>query len=113
MLVDVHNGMRCVREEVFGPVLAVLPFDDLDDAVALANDSPYGLAGMVWTRDLDTAQRVACDVRTGTMWVNTFGNRDLRAPFGGFKSSGVGREGGDHSLDFYTELKSVVLRTGS
>ena len=111
VLVDVHNGMRCVREEIFGPVLAVMPFDTIEEAVDIANDSPYGLAGSVWTRSLETAQTVAREVRTGNMWVNCFSVRDLRAPFGGFKDSGIGREGGDHSLEFYTELKSVVLKT--
>jgi aminomuconate-semialdehyde/2-hydroxymuconate-6-semialdehyde dehydrogenase len=111
VLVDVDNSMRCVQEEIFGPVLAVLPYDSLDEAVALANDTRYGLAGMVWTRSLDTAQRVAREVRTGNLWVNCFSVRDLRAPFGGYKDSGIGREGGNHSREFYTEQKSVVLKT--
>ncbi|MGY1841541.1 MULTISPECIES: aldehyde dehydrogenase [unclassified Modestobacter] len=111
VLVDVDNTMRCVREEIFGPVLAVLPFDTIDEAIEIANDSPYGLAGSVWTTSLETAQTVARRVRTGTMWVNCFGVRDLRAPFGGFKDSGIGREGGDHSLEFYTEQKAVVIKT--
>jgi aminomuconate-semialdehyde/2-hydroxymuconate-6-semialdehyde dehydrogenase len=111
VLVDVDNSMRCVREEIFGPVLSVMPFDDLDDAIKIANDTPYGLAGMVWTSSLDTAQRVAREIRTGNVWVNCFSVRDPRSPFGGFKDSGIGREGGNHSLEFYTELKSVVLKT--
>jgi aminomuconate-semialdehyde/2-hydroxymuconate-6-semialdehyde dehydrogenase len=113
VLVDVDNSMRCVQEEIFGPVLAVMPFDDLDEAIAIANDTRYGLAGMVWTQSLDNAQRVAREVRTGNLWVNCFSVRDLRAPFGGYKDSGIGREGGDHSLEFYTEQKSVVLKTFS
>lgn len=106
---DVDNAMRCVREEIFGPVQTILPFDTVDDAIAIANDSDYGLAGMVWTTDLDTAHRVAREVRTGTMWVNCFFVRDLRAPFGGYKSSGLGREGGDYSHEFFTEAKAVVM----
>jgi len=111
VLVGADNSMRCVREEIFGPVLAVLPFDDLGEAIAVANDSPYGLAGMAWTQSLDTAQRIAREVRTGNMWINCFSVRDPRAPFGGYGDSGIGREGGDHSAEFYTELKSVVLKT--
>ena len=108
---DADNSMRSCREEIFGPVEMVMPFDDVDEAVAMANDSPYGLAGMVWTRDLDTAHRVAREVRTGTMWVNCFFVRDLRMPFGGYKRSGMGREGGDYSHEFFTEAKAVVMKT--
>lgn len=108
---DADNSMRTCREEIFGPVEMVIPFDDLNDAVTMANDSPYGLAGMVWTRDLDTAHRVAREVRTGTMWVNCFFVRDLRMPFGGYKQSGMGREGGNYSYEFFTEAKAVVMRT--
>jgi acyl-CoA reductase-like NAD-dependent aldehyde dehydrogenase len=113
VLTDVDNSMRCVREEIFGPVLAVMPFDDLDEAIAIANDTDYGLAGMVWTESLETAQRTAREIRAGNLWVNTFAVRDRRAPFGGFKESGVGREGGDHSLEFHTEQKAVYLKTFS
>lgn len=108
---DADNSMRSCREEIFGPVEMVMPFDDVDEAVTMANDSPYGLAGMVWTRDLDTAHRVAREVRTGTMWVNCFFVRDLRMPFGGYKRSGMGREGGDYSHEFFTEAKAVVMKT--
>ncbi|NDL56473.1 aldehyde dehydrogenase [Phytoactinopolyspora mesophila] len=111
VLADVDNSMRCVREEIFGPVLAVMPFDDLDEAIRIANDTPYGLAGMLWTQSLETAQRTAREVRAGNFWVNTFAVRDRRAPFGGFKESGIGREGGDHSREFYTEPKAVYLKT--
>jgi aminomuconate-semialdehyde/2-hydroxymuconate-6-semialdehyde dehydrogenase len=107
---DADNSMRVCQEEIFGPVELVLPFDELDDAVAMANQSRYGLAGMVWTTNLDTAHRVARGVRTGTMWVNCFFVRDLRAPFGGYKDSGVGREGGDYSHEFFTESKAVVIK---
>ena len=109
---DADNSMRVCQEEIFGPVEMVMPFDDVDEAIAIANDSRYGLAGMVWTTDLDTAHRVAREVETGTMWVNCFFVRDLRAPFGGYKDSGLGREGGDHSYRFFTESKAVVMKLG-
>ena len=107
---DADNSMRVCQEEIFGPVQLVMPFDTVDEAIAIANDSDYGLAGMVWTQDLDTAHRVAAEVKTGTMWVNCFFVRDLRAPFGGYKASGLGREGGDHSYRFFTEAKAVVMK---
>lgn len=110
---DVDNTWRIAQEEIFGPVQVIVPFEDTDEAVALANASRYGLAGMVWTRDLDTAHEVARRVRTGTMWVNCFFVRDLRAPFGGTKDSGIGRESGPHSEEFFTEEKTVVIKPGS
>ncbi len=107
---DADNSMRVCQEEIFGPVEMVMPFDQVDDAIAIANQSRYGLAGMVWTSNLNTAHRVARGVRTGTMWVNCFFVRDLRAPFGGYKDSGIGREGGDDSHEFFTESKAVVMK---
>jgi aminomuconate-semialdehyde/2-hydroxymuconate-6-semialdehyde dehydrogenase len=107
---DVDNSWRVAQEEIFGPVQVVVPFDTVDEAIAMANQSRYGLAGMVWTTNLNTAHRVAQQVRTGTMWVNCFFVRDLRAPFGGMKDSGVGREGGAYSEEFFTESKAVVLQ---
>jgi betaine-aldehyde dehydrogenase len=105
---DVHNGMRIAREEIFGPVITVIPYDGDDDAVAIANDSPFGLGGSVWTADRDRGFLLAELVRTGTIGVNHYGP-DFGAPFGGFKDSGIGREYGPEGLDEYTELQSVGL----
>jgi aminomuconate-semialdehyde/2-hydroxymuconate-6-semialdehyde dehydrogenase len=107
---DVDNSWRIAQEEIFGPVQVVVPFDTVDEAIDLANANRYGLAGMVWTTNLNTAHRVAREVRTGTMWVNCFFVRDLRAPFGGMKDSGIGREGGAYSEEFFTESKAVVVQ---
>jgi len=104
---DVVPTMTIAREEVFGPVLAVLGFDDEDEAVALANQSMYGLAAGVWSRDIGRAHRVAHAIRAGTVWVNTYNMYDPAAPFGGFKQSGFGRDLGRTALEGYTETKSV------
>ncbi|WP_127792262.1 2-hydroxymuconic semialdehyde dehydrogenase [Agromyces sp. LHK192] len=101
---------RTVREEVFGPVAALIPFDTEAEAVALANDTDYGLAAVTWTRDLSKGHRVAQRMRVGMSWVNTWYLRDLRSPFGGVGLSGIGREGGRHSLDFYTEPTNVCVQ---
>lgn len=111
-LVDVTPDMRVVREEIFGPVVAIQPFDDEGEAVRLANDSPYGLNAMLLTTDLGRAHRVAGALRAGSVWVNCFYVRDLRAPFGGYKDSGIGREGGAYSREFFTEAKAVVMQLG-
>jgi aldehyde dehydrogenase (NAD+) len=103
---DVDNGMRIAQEEIFGPVLSVIPYDDVDDAVRIANDSEYGLAGTVWTGDVDAGIDIARRVRTGTYGVNTY-TMDFAAPFGGYKNSGVGREFGPEGLAHYTEVKSI------
>lgn len=107
---DADNSMQSCQDEIFGPVGMVIPFDTEDEAIELANESRYGLAGMVWTQNLNTAHRVAREVRVGTMWVNCFFVRDLRAPFGGYKASGLGREGGVYSHEFFTESKAVVMK---
>ncbi len=107
---DVDNSWRIAQEEIFGPVQVVVPFDTVDDAIVLANANRYGLAGQIWTNNLNTAHKVAQEVRTGTMWVNCFFIRDLRAPFGGAKDSGIGREGGKYSEEFFTESKAVVVQ---
>jgi len=105
---DVDNSMRIAREEIFGPVLAVIGFDDERDAVRIANDSEYGLAGSVWTGDVDRGLDIARRVRTGTYGVNQY-TMDFIAPFGGYKASGIGREFGPEGLEEYLELKSIAL----
>ncbi len=99
-----------VREEIFGPCCHIRPFDTEDEAVALANDTGYGLSSTIWTSNLRRAHRVAAAVEAGIVWVNSWFLRDLRTPFGGMKQSGIGREGGVHSLEFYTELKNVCIK---
>jgi acyl-CoA reductase-like NAD-dependent aldehyde dehydrogenase len=105
----VSNAMRIAREEIFGPVLSVIPFRDADDAVAQGNETFYGLAAAVWTRDVGKALRVARALRAGTVWVNAYNLYDAALPFGGFKESGFGRELGQAGLDLYTEVKSVWI----
>jgi acyl-CoA reductase-like NAD-dependent aldehyde dehydrogenase len=107
----VDNDARVSREEVFGPVVAVIPFDDEDEAVRIANDTTYGLSGSIWTRDGAKALRVARGVETGTISVNSNTSVRVTTPFGGMKQSGVGRELGPHALDYYTEVKNVFLST--
>lgn len=103
------QSARVVQEEIFGPVLVALPFDDLDEAVALANDSDYGLAASIWSNNLTDVQRLAPRIRAGTVWVNCHNMLDPAMPFGGFKLSGHGREMGRAVLDLYTETKSVCV----
>jgi aminomuconate-semialdehyde/2-hydroxymuconate-6-semialdehyde dehydrogenase len=109
VLTGLGPDTRTNREEIFGPVCHVAPFDAEDEAYALANDSAYGLAATVWTRDVGRAHRAGARLDAGLVWVNTWFLRDLRTPFGGVKASGIGREGGVHSLDFYSELTNVCL----
>jgi aminomuconate-semialdehyde/2-hydroxymuconate-6-semialdehyde dehydrogenase len=111
VLVDVARGSAIQRQEVFGPVVTVTPFDSESEAVALANDVDYGLSAVVFTQNIDRAQRVSRALHAGTVWINTWLARDLRVPFGGVKASGVGREGGRWSLDFYSEYKTIVTAT--
>jgi aminomuconate-semialdehyde/2-hydroxymuconate-6-semialdehyde dehydrogenase len=104
------QSSRTMQEEVFGPVCHVMPFDTEDEALTLANDSRYGLAASIWTTRLDRAHRMAGRLVVGLVWLNTWFLRDLRTPFGGARLSGLGREGGHHSLDFYSELKNVCVK---
>ncbi|MFF1356200.1 aldehyde dehydrogenase [Streptomyces sp. NPDC058297] len=107
---QVNPGMRLAREEVFGPVLSVLTFDDLDEAVALANATEYGLAAGLWTSDLSTTHQVSRALKAGTVWVNCYEEGDLTVPFGGMKQSGNGRDKSAHALEKYTELKTTWIQ---
>jgi aldehyde dehydrogenase (NAD+) len=109
---DVRNDMRIAREEIFGPVVVTMTFRDLDDAIAVGNDTHYGLAAAVWTRDIKKAHRAVRALRAGTVWVNTYNAFDAAVPFGGYKESGIGRELGRHALDLYTQTKSVWVALG-
>ena len=112
LFADVDNAMRIAREEIFGPVIVAIPFDDIDDAVAIANDSDYGLSGAVYARDIDLANRIARRMRTGQVWVNSRGIC-ISEPFGGYKQSGIGREGGVEGLQSFLETKLIATVTGS
>jgi acyl-CoA reductase-like NAD-dependent aldehyde dehydrogenase len=112
VLCPVSNSDRVAREEIFGPVAAVIPFEDEAEGIRLANDTIYGLSGSIWTRDGAKALRVARGLETGTISVNSNTSVRVQTPFGGFKQSGVGRELGPHALDYYTELKNVFIATG-
>ena len=109
---DVTNEMKIAQEEIFGPVLSIISFDDVEQAVDQANRNPYGLAAAVWTRDIKKAHHISRQLRAGTVWINTYGLMDAALPFGGYKQSGFGRELGAHAIEHYTELKSVWLNMG-
>ena len=102
-------GCRVNREEIFGPVVTITPFDREEEVIAYANDVEYGLSSSIWTQNLGRAHRVAEQIHAGTVWVNCWLVRDLRVPFGGMKQSGVGREGGEEALRFFTEPKNVCI----
>ncbi len=107
VLVDTNENMKVVREEIFGPVVTAIPFSDYDDVVKVANNTVYGLAAGIWTRDIAKAHRLASQLRAGTVWINCFNVFDAALPFGGYKQSGWGREMGHDVLELYTEVKSV------
>ena len=112
LFVDVDNTMTIAREEIFGPVLSVIPYDGEDEALRIANDSDYGLSGSVWTQDVERGLDVARKVRTGTYGINQYGTIDMKNPFGGYKASGLGRELGPEGLSAYLETKSIILPGG-
>jgi aldehyde dehydrogenase (NAD+) len=107
---DVQDDMKIAREEIFGPVMSIIPFKGIDEVVTRANRTEYGLAAAVWTRDIAKAHAIANSVRAGTVWVNCYNVLDTRAPFGGFKQSGIGRELGEYGLQQYTEVKTVTVK---
>ena len=104
------NNCRTNQEEIFGPVVSLMPFETEEEVLAMANAVPYGLSATVWTRDLSRAHRIADRLEAGVVWINTWLLRDLRTPFGGVKASGVGREGGFEALRFFTEPRTVCIR---
>jgi phenylacetaldehyde dehydrogenase len=110
VLVNTNESMKVVREEIFGPVVAALPFERVDELVERANNNPYGLAAAVWTKDISKAHQIAADLRAGTVWINCYNIFDAAMPFGGYKESGWGREMGHDALELYTETKAVCTR---
>ena len=110
VLVDTHEDMKVVREEIFGPVVAAMPFSDPEEILPRANDSEYGLAAAVWTSDIGKAHRTAEYLRAGTVWINCYNIFDAAMPFGGYKQSGWGREMGHDALNLYTQTKAVCAK---
>jgi aldehyde dehydrogenase (NAD+) len=106
---NVRDEHQIAQEEIFGPVMSVIPFKDMDEVIARGNRTMYGLAAAVWTKDVTKAHRVAAALRAGTVWVNCYDVFDAAAPFGGFKMSGIGRELGEYALRNYTEIKTVTV----
>jgi len=107
----VNNDMRIAREEVFGPVLSIIPFEDDEEAVSIANDSIYGLASGIWTSDIGRAIKVSAEMESGSVWVNTYRAVSFMAPFGGYKRSGLGRENGQEAIQEYLQTKTVWIET--
>lgn len=110
IIVGLGKESRCVREEIFGPVVTVLPFDTEEEVLEQVNDTHYGLSASVWSTNIKRVTRFAAQIEAGMVWINTWFLRDLRTPFGGMKRSGIGREGGAHSFDFYTELTNITIK---
>jgi acyl-CoA reductase-like NAD-dependent aldehyde dehydrogenase len=110
---DVKPEMKVTREEIFGPVVCAIPFKDPDEVLAAGNDTAYGLAAAVWTRDIEKAHRLAENLRAGTVWINCYNMFDAASPFGGYKQSGFGREMGKAALELYTQIKSVWVNLGT
>ena len=110
VLVDAKPGMKVMEEEIFGPVVCAVPFTDPEEVIRQANNSIYGLAAAVWTRDVQKAHRLASELRAGTVWVNCYNIFDAAMPFGGYKQSGWGRELGAEAIELYTETKAVCLQ---
>jgi 5-carboxymethyl-2-hydroxymuconic-semialdehyde dehydrogenase len=113
LFTNAKNDMRVAQQEIFGPVLTAIPFEDEADAIRIANDIDYGLAGYVWTNDIGRGHRMAQAIDAGMIWVNSENNRHLPSPFGGMKDSGIGRDGGDYSFEFYMETKNVCIAMGT
>jgi 5-carboxymethyl-2-hydroxymuconic-semialdehyde dehydrogenase len=113
LFANAKSAMRVAREEIFGPVLTAIPFSDEAEAARIANDTPYGLTAYIWTADSGRALRMAHKVDAGMVWVNSENNRHLPTPFGGMKASGIGRDGGDYSFDFYMETKNICVAFGT
>ena len=109
LLVNVDNSMKAAREEIFGPVAVIIKFKTEEEVIAMANDSDFGLGGAVWTRDINRAIRVSRAIETGRMWVNTYNAIPAGAPFGGYKTSGVGRETHKVILEHYTQMKNILI----
>ncbi len=110
LFTGVEDSMRIAREEIFGPVLVAMPFEDLEEVARRANDTEYGLAAGLWTRDVSNAHKLASMLQAGNVYVNTWGGGDPAAPFGGYKASGIGREKGHANLDAYLETKTVWVQ---
>jgi phenylacetaldehyde dehydrogenase len=110
VLVDTRPEMKIIREEIFGPVVTAVSYDDFDQLVSAANDSPYGLAAAVWTRDISLGHKIAKKLKAGSVWVNCYNVFDASLPFGGYKQSGWGREMGHEALNLYTETKAITLQ---